>query len=44
MARRAPPYDHVSARATATPPPSDQDDPAKIVSLTRLKNHQKTSR
>jgi hypothetical protein len=39
----------VSARAKATtPPPSDQDDPAKIgssiVSLTCLKDHEQTSR
>ncbi|NNG73254.1 hypothetical protein HLI18_26005 [Rhizobium laguerreae] len=39
----------VSARAKATPPPSDQDDdPAKIgssiVSLTCLKDHGQTSR
>ncbi|MBY5848288.1 hypothetical protein GR239_32680 [Rhizobium leguminosarum] len=39
----------VSERAKATtPPPSDQDDPAKIgssiVSLTCLKDHEQTSR
>lgn len=38
----------VSARAKATPPPSDQDDPAKIgssiVSLPCLKDHEQTSR
>lgn len=38
----------VSARAKATPPPSDQDDPAKIgnsiVSLTWVKDHKQTRR
>ncbi|MBX5177229.1 hypothetical protein HJB77_13260 [Rhizobium lentis] len=38
----------VSARATTTPLPSDQDDPAKIgssiISLTCFKDHEQTSR
>ncbi|WP_168318727.1 MULTISPECIES: hypothetical protein [Rhizobium] len=34
----------ISERAGTMPPLYDHDDPAKIGSLTRLKNHQQTSR